>query len=176
MIVDANPPIESLVQAAQNARWTMTKVCFEPTSVPKATAVSQNDQFMSAVTYAFPNLDELSAMAGMEGARLDTDEEIKSAARSVLKRMNEKECHLIITMGADGAMLASKFEMKPTVFQHFEAETITANNCTGAGDTLTGAFIHALLNGCSETEAVRIGMEKALLSLKCADRAISPDL
>eukprot|EP00558_Chaetoceros_sp_UNC1202_P004966 CAMPEP_0197248854 /NCGR_PEP_ID=MMETSP1429-20130617/43458_1 /TAXON_ID=49237 /ORGANISM="Chaetoceros sp., Strain UNC1202" /LENGTH=80 /DNA_ID=CAMNT_0042710215 /DNA_START=24 /DNA_END=266 /DNA_ORIENTATION=+ len=79
-------------------------------------------------------------------------------------------------MGADGAMLASKYDTKPVTFQHFEAKTITMSNCTGAGDTLTGAFIHALLSGCGVVEAVRVGQEKALLSLKCDDRAISPEL
>mmetsp|Transcript_15510 Transcript_15510/g.29260 ORF Transcript_15510/g.29260 Transcript_15510/m.29260 type:complete len:713 (-) Transcript_15510:33-2171(-) len=172
LIVDANAPIESLVEAAKNARWAATKVCFEPTSVPKAAVVSKNNQFMSSLTYAFPNVDELSAMSGL--SNLVSDELIKSAAKIVLNRMNPTESHLIITMGAKGVILASKYEVKPIIFKRFEASAIQSNNCTGAGDTLVGAFVHALLNGHNKEEAVKIGMEKAILSIQCEDRAISP--
>ena len=66
--------------------------------------------------------------------------------------------------------------MKPMIFKHYEAETNLVNNCTGAGDTLAGAFVNALLNGYSEEDAVMIGMQKAVLSLRCEDSAISPCL
>lgn len=174
LIVDANAPIESLIQAAQNARWAATKVCFEPTSVPKAAVVSRNNQFISALSYAFPNVDELAAMSGT--SHLTSDEAIRHAAKLVLNRMNQTECHLIITMGPKGVLLASKFESKPVIFKRLEAIPIKVNNCTGAGDTLAGAFIHSLLNGLDEEEAVKIGMEKAILSIKCEDRAISPNI
>lgn len=166
------------MQAAQNARWVRARVCFEPTSVPKAAAVSKNDQFMSAVSYAFPNLDELFAMAGTspDPILVESDDAIKAAARNVLKRCDPVESHLIITMGANGVMLASRYEMKPMIFKHFEAETTLVNNCTGAGDTLAGAFVNALLNGYIEEDAVMIGMQKAVLSLRCEDSAISPCL
>lgn len=172
LIVDANAPIESLVEAAKNARWAGTKVCFEPTSVPKAAMVSRNNQFMSSLTYAFPNIHELSAMSGQ--SNLVSDDLIQSAAKMVLNRMNQTESHLVITMGTKGVMLASKYEVKPIIFKRFEATVIPSNNCTGAGDTLAGAFIHALLNGHNEEEAVKLGMEKAILSIQCEDRAISP--
>lgn len=172
LIVDANAPIESLIEAAKNARWTATKVCFEPTSVPKAAVISKNNQFMSSLTYAFPNVDELSAMSGQ--SNLISDDLIKNAAKMVLNRMNQTESHLVITMGAKGVLLASKYEVKPIIFKRFEATAIQSNNCTGAGDTLAGAFVHALLNGKNEEEAVKLGMEKAILSIQCEDRAISP--
>ena len=160
---------------------TKTKVCLEPTSIPKASLLSTNESLMSCISYAFPNFHELYAMENpqidMALIRDSVDiETIKSSAIAVLNKMHPYECHLIITMGADGAMLASKYDTKPITFQHFEAKTIAMNNCTGAGDTLTGAFIHALLAGYGEAEAVMFGQEKALLSLKCDDRAISPEL
>ena len=183
LVVDANPPIESLVRAAQNARWASTKICFEPTSVPKAAKVSKSDHFMSALSYAFPNLDELFAMAsaGGGGGALKfindgNDDSIKAAARVVLKRCNPTESHLVITMGAKGVLLASRYELKAIKFQFFEASSIEVGNCTGAGDTLAGTFVHSLLNGCSKEDAVKLGMEKALLSLKCVDKAISPSI
>lgn len=177
LIVDANPPIHSLVRAAQNACWASAKVCFEPTSVPKAYEVGKNSQFMSAISYAFPNLDELFAMAGTrDDAEVYNDVEIKSAAKQVLNRCHPTESHLIITMGANGVILASKYELKPIIYQHFEAEASEVHNCTGAGDTLAGSFVAALLKGYSIEEAVKFGMEKARLSLVCEDSAISPHL
>ena len=49
-------------------------------------------------------------------------------------------------------------------------------NSTGAGDTLCGAFVHALLEGKDEAEAVQVGMDAAVKSLACGDRAISPEI
>ena len=175
LVVDANAPISSLLQAAQNARWAAVKVSFEPTSVPKAIEVSKNKQLMSALTYAFPNLDELHAMAGSE--RSDDKGDIKVAAKTVLNTMNFSESHLVVTMGSKGAMLASKYENKAIRYKMFDVSPIeNVANCTGAGDTLTGGFIYGLLNGKSEEEALKIGMEKALISLQCEESTISPYL
>lgn len=178
LVVDANPPIQSLIRAAQNAKRANTKVCFEPTSVPKAASISKSDTFMSAISYAFPNLDELFAMANMDvnDSFLETDDSIQAAARVVLNRCHSVESHLIVTMGAKGVMLVSKYEMKPMIFKRFEVSFVELKNCTGAGDTLAGAFINALLNGCNQEDAVKIGMEKAVLSLNCEDCTISPHL
>mmetsp|Transcript_30356 Transcript_30356/g.30841 ORF Transcript_30356/g.30841 Transcript_30356/m.30841 type:complete len:134 (+) Transcript_30356:202-603(+) len=133
---------------------------------------------MSAISYAFPNLDELFAMANMDvnDSFLETDDSIQAAARAVLNRCHSVESHLIVTMGAKGVMLVSKYEMKPMIFKRFEVSFVELKNCTGAGDTLAGAFINALLNGCNQEDAVKIGMEKAVLSLNCEDCAISPHL
>jgi len=182
--VDANAPIESLVKAAENALLARTKVCFEPTSVPKAAEASQNDQFVSAISFAFPNVEELFAMAARRATNLidpgasesNVDTAIQDAARDVLDRFNPEESHLIITMGAKGVTLASKYGTKPIVFKHFKAKSTLVNNCTGAGDTLAGAFVSALLEGYTIEGAIELGMEKARLSLRCEDSAISPDL
>jgi sugar/nucleoside kinase (ribokinase family) len=58
----------------------------------------------------------------------------------------------------------------------FEALLISIMNCTGACNTMTGAFIHALLNGHNELDAVKEGMGVALFSLQCEDRAIASTL
>lgn len=178
LVLDANPPVQSLLRAAQNARRANAQVCFEPTSVPKAAAVSQHDAFMAEVSYAFPNLDELFAMANMDvgDSATETDYTIEVAARAVLDRCHPVEAHLVVTMGARGVVLASRRGARPPTFLWFAAGPVAAENCTGAGDTLTGAFVAALLDGRGREEAVRSGMEKAVLSLQCEESAVSPHL
>ena len=43
-------------------------------------------------------------------------------------------------------------------------------------DTLAGAFVKAILDGYETPMALKAGMEAALKSVNCVDRAISPDL
>ena len=83
---------------------------------------------MSAISYAFPDLDELFAMADKyrNPDNVDRDDNIKAAARDNLKTCDPVESRLVIIMGANGVILASKFEMEPIIFQHFEAESTHA--------------------------------------------------
>ncbi len=146
--------------------------------MPKAILAAQKEDFMKCLTFAFPNLDELIAMAGDEYSKKDTNEEsaIQDAAMIVLEKMNETESHLVISMGKEGVLLASKEASKPIKFQHFPTNEIVVSNCTGAGDTLAGSFIHSLQKGCSIEESIACGMKDALLSLECSDRTISPKI
>ncbi|KAL7574702.1 hypothetical protein ACA910_003044 [Epithemia clementina (nom. ined.)] len=57
-----------------------------------------------------------------------------------------------------------------------EDEVVVVANTTGAGDTFTGALLHALLQGHSMDTAIRFGMSAAVVSLACPDRAVSPKL
>uniref|UniRef100_A0A7S4R6Z7 Carbohydrate kinase PfkB domain-containing protein n=1 Tax=Ditylum brightwellii TaxID=49249 RepID=A0A7S4R6Z7_9STRA len=199
LVLDANPPLQSLVKAAINATsstsTTTTKVFLDPTSVPKARIIGTCDELLKCISYAFPNLDELLAMADgwtdtnaeLNEAKQDGLKTIKLASEELLKQMDPTEAHLIITLGCDGVMLASKKKKesnnntkekrKEFEFIHFPAkEGVNVENSTGAGDTLCGAFINGILNGKSERESVQIGMDAAILSLQCPDRAISPKL
>ena len=190
IVIDANPNIEYLKKLSSSAVANGAKVCFEPTSVPKATICGKDDEFVSNLTYAFPNVDELFAMSAAwdstttdktkHSYRDDDFSTIKSAASNLLKRMRpESDAHLIITMGSDGVLLASRISplQKEPTFQHFAAaQGVDVQNCTGAGDTLCGAFMKGLLDGNDEAGAIQIGMDAALKSLKCANHTISPDL
>jgi len=185
VVMDANAPIETLVETAHLSSISGAKVFFEPTSVPKAAALGQNKAFLSYLSYAFPNIDELLAMAdGWSETKDDAREAlgdnmktIKIAAEELLLQMKPDGAHLVITMGKDGALLASKTAGDEITYQHFPAaEGIVMQNSTGAGDTLCGAFVHALLEGKDESEAVRLGMDAAIKSLSCGDRAISPEI
>lgn len=175
LVLDANAPVESLIKAATLACQSGAKVVFEPTSVPKAKMVCENDEFVNCLSYAFPNVDELYVMSRIKKGSTD---DLKQVATFVLERMNHNyDCHLIITEGERGATLATKKKNSNEInWIHFDSSKVEVKNATGAGDTLCGAFLHAILIGKNEEEAMQFGIDAAIRSLQCEDRAISPDL
>jgi len=184
LVLDSNGTVESVTKAAQNGVEAGCQICFEPTSVPKASMLS-SVEFVECLNYIFPNEDELIAMAkeiaddelGLREETIITDDEykmIKEAASIVLSRMKAENAHIICTLGSRGVMLASKKD--GVEFLHFPADIVSVKSSNGAGDTLAGAFIHALLQGATEEEAVWFGMKASLLSLDCEEHAISPEI
>jgi sugar/nucleoside kinase (ribokinase family) len=176
LVLDANGPPCVLLEAAKNGVGARCRVCLDPTSVPKARLLSRSKEFVQNLHYIFPNKDELLAMAEESGwARSEVVERknIHTAASFLLSRMLP-DAHIIITLGKHGVLLASKNADAPPKFVHFPAgsvsEIISSN---GAGDTLCGAFVHALLKGANVNQAVQFGMKAASLSLESAE-AISP--
>ena len=187
LVMDANPPVDVLRQAALRASEIGIPVFLDPTSTPKARLVAQDTELVSCLTCAFPNADELEVMA----RGLVDDEEAKNSvqistleeqASLVLARMNCKrsgrEAQLVVTLGEKGVMLATKDTLGTVSIENFPVENLKTRvqNATGAGDSLCGAYIHAVVgNGVAPAEAIRLGMRAASLSLS-SDRAISEKL
>jgi sugar/nucleoside kinase (ribokinase family) len=185
IIMDANPPIQILQQVAKDAVMAGVKVFFEPTSVPKTKLLcSDNGHFLSYLTFASPNMEELYAMAGVTPTvslteTLDEDflqSNIYPIATTVVKWMHPNGAHLIVTCGANGVILVSITNSRSdiTIQRFYAPSDLKVQNATGAGDTLSGAFIHALLDGKSISDSITFGMEAAALSLQCSNKAISP--
>jgi pseudouridine-5'-phosphate glycosidase/pseudouridine kinase len=185
LVVDANPPISTLIDSARNAVEYDVKVAFEPTSVPKARMIAKEKELLSCFTFIFPNIDELMAMADVlpdsmktiDHSSPDAKSHIRTACQKVLSCMRP-EAYLIVTMGDKGVLLASRAAAeKKTQFREFPPkEKVTMSNATGAGDSLCGAFVHAILHGKPVEDAVSFGMDAAVLSLHCSSQAISPEL
>jgi pseudouridine kinase len=176
LVLDANATPEALLQAAKNGIEAGCRVCLDPTSVPKARLLSRSEEFLRSLHYIFPNKDELLTMAEESGGGLALvgSDNIHAAASFLLPRM-ATDSNIIITLGRSGVLLASKMSDEPPEFEHFPAESVPEiMSSNGAGDTLCGAFIHALLQGAKVDEAVRFGMKAAMLSLDCVEHAISP--
>ena len=187
LVLDSNAPVEAVTMAAKNGVKAGSQVCFEPTSVPKARLLSDSNEFVECLDYVFPNEAELFAMAGSshDGVKSEEGKEspdeykpLRDAASKLLSRMSSDNPHIVITLGSRGVLLASRVDSSSSPeFKHFPADIVPKiKSSNGAGDTLCGAFIHALLQGASEEEAVRFGQKAALLSLDCAEHAISPDV
>ena len=91
--------------------------------------------------------------------------------------MNTNFALIIITLGKSGVLLASSTTNGGgPKFTHFPVRNsiTTIKSSNGAGDTLCGAFLHAILQGASLEDAIVFGMKASLLSLDCAECAISP--
>ena len=154
----------------------------------------------------FQNEDELFAMTSKDNDELHIVEEeyftrhskvldgspreqaIRKASTDLLLKMNPdgEAAYLIITLGAEGAILCSRSGLASPndsddniKFRHIPARVIKTEeirNCTGAGDSLVGAFAKAVLDGKDAYTALVFGMDAAIESLKCADRAIPTTL
>lgn len=179
LVLDANAPADSLVRAAKNGVEAGAKVCFDPTSVPKASLLTKSSDFLSCLSYMFPNTDELYAMARalddwVEPCGSETSL-VEYASSCLLGNMREKAC-LVITRGHRGLLLATKSD-DIISYHDLQAEKIDAiTSSNGAGDTLCGSFIHAKLEGASDTQAAEFGQSAAKSSLLYSEGAISPDL
>lgn len=179
LVLDANLPVKRMVEAARHGVQSKCKVCFEPTSVPKSQALMQLE-FLPCVTYAFPNEDELFAMANVLDEDVEKSSDIDSLehAASVLLFNMKRDACIIVTLGERGVLLAmNQHTGEEPIFKHFSADAITGiRSSNGPGDTFCGAFIHALSNGSDIEAAVRFGMKAAVLSLYHEGGAISPDV
>lgn len=101
---------------------------------------------------------------------------IHDLCRRLLERMSDT-AYLLVTMGSKGLLHASKDGRdSPIQIKHYEVpdKDTKVLNATGAGDTLTGAFIHSRLQGAPMETAIVNGMKAAALSVACADHAVSP--
>lgn len=169
LIMDANPPIDVLRSSAMLARDAGLKVYMDPTSVPKAHAVSNDDELLSCLTCIFPNKDELAALVDVS---LDDDDddmgELQRMCTSLLRRMSPSEAQLVVTLGAKGVLLASRSSIdEDPAFELFITQPRVPVNATGAGDSLCGAFVYGILNGLTLRDAVHLGMDAASLSIAC---------
>lgn len=187
LVMDANAPLQALERVAVSAKSHGCPIFFEPTSVPKARLVALNDVFMSCLTYASPNLNELWALAdgwttseedheSMELSGSDLYDFVRPLAESVLGRMNEDEAHLFVTLGAQGVVVFSKKKENVTITLNYFAiaqEVTTMVNATGAGDSFAAGVCHELLRGSTLEQAVQSGMKIATMSLS-SPSAISP--
>ena len=191
LVLDANAPLDKLTTMATNGVMAGCRICVDPTSVPKAKMLcskSNNNEFVKCLNYIFPNRDELLAMAEvttttttndeLENDDDDDNQHLRDAASILLSRMNSDFAHVIITLGKSGVLLASSIANNGggPKFTHFPVPNSITNikSSNGAGDTLCGAFLHAILQGASVDDAIVFGMEASLLSLDCAECAISP--
>ena len=186
LVLDANPPLNVLEETAKAAADLGVDVFFEPTSVPKAQNAASSPTFLRFVTAAFPNLDELIAMrdaacgSTSDPVSQDDLDEIRSISANLLDHMAPEKAYLVVTLGAQGVLLASRDTKNKNIdyeFRHFPVtEEVAVQNSTGAGDTLCGAFLYALLQGKDVEEAVLFGMQAATISLRSSERTFASEL
>lgn len=93
-----------------------------------------------------PNLEELSQITGM---KVDTEEQILEAARTLLKESN---CNYVLaTRGKDGMMLVSKEDHK-----NIQCMSREVYDVTGAGDTVISYLATCMANEITLLDAIQI--------------------
>jgi ribokinase len=68
--------------------------------------------------------------------------------------------HVLITLGADGALLCT-----PEAMQHFPAPRVKAIDTVGAGDTFVGGLVTGLAEGMAHGDAVLLGQAAASIAV-----------
>jgi ribokinase len=132
-------PLESVMHAAVVARQHGVRVLLNP-----APAQPVPDALLTEVDILIPNESELASLTGMPVRNLG---EVESAGRSLLSRGLET---LVITLGADGALIISE-----TLSQHIPGYRVEVVDTTAAGDAFIGGLSVDILNGNTLEEAVR---------------------
>jgi ribokinase len=99
------------------------------------------------VTFLVPNETELAILSGM---RVDTEEQIERAARSLLAKGIST---VVVTIGSRGAML-----VLPELARLIAPVKVTPVDTTGAGDAFVGAFARYFAGGAE----IGVALDKAV--------------
>ncbi len=155
VVLDANLSSAAMKSALSITAKAEVPVCVDPVSVALSARVRAH---LPRISVIVPNSDEAQALSSLPVS--DRLEAITAAQR-------------LVSMGADTAIitLAEKGLVYATSEEsgHIPAIDIEITDPTGGGDALTGAMVYGLVNGFSVSEAVRLGVSAATLTLTCAD-------
>ncbi len=97
---------------------------------------------LAGLDYLIPNESEAEAVAGV------AIHSIEDAKKCVHKLLTKGIQRVIITLGANGSLLASK-----DVSEHMPSFAVNTVDSTGAGDAFIGSFAVFLAEGMTEREA-----------------------
>jgi ribokinase len=131
-------PIETVYHTVAFARKHGIRCILNP-----APAQSIDFKFLEGLDYFVPNESEAETLSEMPVKNLD------DAKKCAVKLLGYDIKRVIITLGANGSLLASKEGM-----QHLPAFPVRSVDSTGAGDAFIGSFAVFLGEGLLEQEAV----------------------
>lgn len=159
VVVDGNLPVEVAAWGIDLVRGSGASVVVEPVSVAKAARLAPLLSPQRPIHCITPNLDELSELVGRDVAPADDD--IVSACAVLHERGVEQ---VWVRRGPAGSLLC---------MANTAPVTLTAPDCpvvdvTGAGDSMTAAYVHALLRGDDPVAAARFGHAAAALTVASA--------
>ncbi len=164
VVADANLDTEVVRWVVAAAAAAGVPVVLEPVSVAKATGLAPVLDDGRPVHTVTPNVDELAALVGADVA--DTVDDVVRAARGLHERGVE---HVWVRRGMRGSLLSTRPRVDVPRVVLVGAPAVEVADVTGAGDSMTAGYVHALLDGADVVEAARYG--QVLAALTCA----SPD-
>lgn len=119
-----------------------------------APACSLSDDLLKKISIITPNETEASILTGIPVHNKTT------ATQAALQLKRKGVLAVVITLGAEGALLLDKEEP-----EFIKASPVKAVDTTAAGDVFNGALAMAIAEGSSLNEAVRYGCAAASLSV-----------
>jgi 6-phosphofructokinase 2 len=112
---------------------------------------TSNEALTGAGTGIFLIKASLRELGQLRGVAVEGDAGLEAAARAVIAK---GRCEvLVVSLGADGALLATKDECR-----RFPAARVAAIGSVGAGDSMLAGMLVALTRGWELAEAVRFGI------------------
>lgn len=172
LVVDGNIPLEVARWLCDVARDGDVPVVIEPVSVVKARRLRPllaPDRPILSVT---PNIDELAALVDHDVA--DT---VPAITRAAAELHELGVTHVWVRRGARGSLLSSAAaddQGRPTVTTNTTVSRGVVD-VTGAGDSMTAGFVHALLRDGDPAGAAAFGQATAALTTESA-HTVRPDL
>jgi ribokinase len=139
LLLQLEIPLETVLSAARYAKEKGLRVLLNP-----APARALPDELLGLADFILPNETELSLLTGQAVSDVRSAE---TAARSLVPRGAK---NVIVTLGANGALIVNKESAK-----HIASFHVQVVDTTAAGDAFIGGFAVALLHGKSLEDAVQ---------------------
>jgi pseudouridine kinase len=164
VVIDGNIPSAAVEWLLDYAAAVSVPVVVDPVSVAKARHFRDTLGPGRPVLAFTPNHDELSAVLDRPVPQSKTG--IAKAARELHGRGVE---HVWVRRGTKGSLLSSSAPDGSVTVTEIPAQRVKAADVTGAGDSMTAGFVHALLRGDSPVDAARFGQMAAALTVATTD-------
>jgi len=119
-----------------------------------APAAEISEKVLANIYTITPNETEAEILTGI---KISDQNSAKKAGEILLKKGVE---NVIITLGAEGAMLVSKSKI-----QLIKGHKVNAVDTTAAGDTFNGAYVVALMKGMGHEDAIDFANKAAAVSV-----------
>jgi ribokinase len=139
MVLQFEIPLETVYYSVAFARTNGIRCIVNP-----APAQPVDLNALAGLDYFVPNESEAETITGMPVRNVD------DAKKCAEKLLSSRVKSVILTLGANGSLLASREGM-----EHLPAFRVNSVDSTGAGDAFIGSFAVFLGEGLSENEAVR---------------------
>ena len=159
VVMDANLSPAAIASALRLATKAGVPVCVDPVSVALAPRLKDHLSYLSIIT---PNAQEAEILS--ESPVRDRFEATAAAQKLVSLGVEVA----IITLAERGLCYATSQEKG-----HIPAIDCEVADATGAGDALTAGVVYGLVNDFPISEAVRLGVSAATLTLASADTVCS---
>jgi len=149
VLMQLETPLETVAYAAEKAAKKGLKVVLNP--APAADLPAELFPHLYAVT---PNETEAELLTGIHV------KDLISAEKAANILLNKGVQHVIITLGAEGALYKTAYET-----EHIHVAKVVAQDTTAAGDCFNGALVVGLSEGMDFPEAIRFACKAASISV-----------